>query len=255
MSRLRIAPVLLITALGAAAALAPAHAAGTDSAAPVVATKGTGKASDAVRLALEGPWGSATNGLAIKPADGKPLPLRAEARRQYAANQAAKARGENSFDDTARCLPPGIPRLYTEDGVFRIAIGERLAGMYFDTNHLFRLITMNKPHFEAIAPGYQGQAVGHWEGNTLVLDSNQFNDATLLDDTGLPHSDQLQLRERLSVGADGKLHIAMTITDPKTFTRPFVTNFVFEKHIGALPTEDYCLQRRGLLPKSDAGAH
>lgn len=247
MSARRIAASLALFALGSCFCLDPAIAATSGKAATSKVAK---QPSDAVRLSFEGPWAMASKGQSLMSADGKPLPLRPSARKLFAANQAAKARGENSFDDTARCLPPGIPRLYTQDGVFRIIIGERLGGMYFDTNHLFRLITMNKPHFEAIAPGYQGQAVGHWEGSTLVLDSTMFNDSTLLDDSGLPHSDELHLLERLTVSTDGKLHIAMTLTDPKSFTRPFVSNFVFDKHAGELPTEDYCLKRRGLLPQS-----
>ncbi|MFT3905639.1 MAG: hypothetical protein QM718_04975 [Steroidobacteraceae bacterium] len=206
--------------------------------------------ADSVVVAFEGPWSLSGAAQSLKTVEGQEPPLRPAARKIYAKNQAERKQGRNSFDPVARCLPAGIPRLYTQPGAFRMAIGDRFAGMFFETQHNFRMITMYKGHFEAIAPGYLGQAVGHWEGSTLVVDTDQFNDITLLDDAGLPHSDELHLVERMTVPADGKLHIAVTVTDPKTFTKPFTSEFVFEKQPGKLLKEDYCLERQGLIAKN-----
>jgi hypothetical protein len=205
--------------------------------------------TEAVALSFEGPWSLSGAAKPLLTSDGKPAPLRPAAQRIYAHNMAEKKLGRNSYDPLSRCLPAGIPRLYSQPGLFRMVIGNRYTGMLFETQHVFRIITMYRSHFEAIAPGYQGQAVGRWEGNTLVVDSNQFNDVTLLDDAGMPHSEDLHLVERLTVPADGKLHIAMTITDPKTFTKSFTTQYVFDKHAGELLKEDYCLQRQGMKTK------
>jgi hypothetical protein len=217
----------------------------------VLAAPGVADASpsDAVALSFEGPWVLAGPSKPLTSGDGKPLPLRAAAQKTYVRNIADKKAVRNGFDPLSRCLPAGIPRLYSQPNPFRLVVGTRYVGMLFETQHIFRIVTMYRGHFEAIAPGYQGQAIGHWEGNTLVVDSDQFNDVTLLDDFGLPHSEDLHLVERITVPADGKLHIAMTITDPKTFSKPFTTQFVFEKRTGALLKEDYCLQRMGLKTK------
>ena len=202
--------------------------------------------SDAVLISFEGPWALSTPSETLKTIDGKPLPLLPDAKKIYEQNQALKKQGKDSFDPLSKCLPAGMTRLYNEGAPFRMAIGDRFAGMFFQTQHLFRIITMYKGHFEAIAPAYMGQAVGTWDGNTLVVDTDNFNDMTLLDDAGLPHSDELHMVERISVPADGKLHIEMTLTDPKTFSKPVKTEFVFDKKPGQQFTEDYCLQRKGL---------
>lgn len=209
---------------------------------------GTVAPAESVITSFEGPWALPEAGKPLRTSDGKAPPLRPAAQKIYAEHMAERSKGNNGYDPLARCLPPGIPRLYTQPGIFRIAIGSRFAGMYFEAQHLFRVITLYRGHFEAIAPGYQGQAIAHWEGSTLVIDSDQFNDVTLLDDAGMPHSDELHVVERLTVPADGKLHLVMTITDPKTFTKPFTAQFVFDKHAGELLKEDYCLRRSGLLP-------
>lgn len=206
--------------------------------------------SNAVLASFEGPWVLSTSSATLKTSDGKDLPLLSAAKKIYQQNQAEKKQGKNSFDPLARCLPAGITRLYNQGAPFRMAIGDRFAGMFFESQHLFRVITMYKGHFEAIAPGYLGQAVGKWDGNILVVDTDQFNDATLLDDAGLPHSDELHVVERIAVPTDGKLHIAMTITDPKTFSKPFKTEFVFDKQADRQFKEDYCLQRQGLIAKN-----
>lgn len=206
--------------------------------------------STAVLERFEGPWALSGPPKPLMTTAGKEPPLRSGAKSTYLHNQALRKHGDTRFDPITRCLPAGIPRLYSQPGAFRLAIGNRLAGMYFENHHLFRVITMYKGHFEAIGPGYEGQAVGHWDGNTLVLDTNQFNDVTLLDDAGMPHSEDLHIVERLTVPADGKLHIAMTISDPKTFTRPFDSELVFDKQPGKLLSEDYCLQRVGLIGKN-----
>lgn len=206
--------------------------------------------AESVVTRFEGPWVASAVNQFLKTSEGKALPLLPAAKKVYEQNQAQLQQGKNSIDPLARCLPAGIPRLYGQSGPFRMAIGDRFAGMFFETQHLFRVITMYKGHFEAIAPGYLGQAVGKWDGNALVVDTDQFNDATLLDDAGLPHSDELHLVERISVPADGKLHIAMTITDPKTFSKSFKTEFVFDKQADRQFKEDYCLQRQGLISKN-----
>ena len=232
---------VVVEAVVLCVSLACAHSA---TAAPTTAAP-----SEAVALSFEGPWSLSGPAQPLMTSDGKPAPLRPAAQKVYASNMAEKKAGKNAFDPLSRCLPAGIPRLYDQPGLIRLVVGSRYVGMLFETQHVFRIITMYRGHFEAIAPGYQGQAIGHWEGNTLVVDSNQFNDVTLLDDAGMPHSEDLHLVERITVPADGKLHIAMTITDAKTFTKPFTTQFVFERHAGALLKEDYCLQRQGLKTK------
>jgi hypothetical protein len=79
--------------------------------------------------------------------------------------------------------------------------------------------TDGRPHRSGIEPSYYGDSVGKWDGDTLVIDTVNFNGRTRLDTIGHPHSDQLHLVQRLSRPDFGHIVHEMIIDDPKTFTR------------------------------------
>ena len=68
---------------------------------------------------------------------------------------------------------------------------------------------------------YLGHSVGHWEGDTLVVDSLGFNEATWLDRAGHPHTDQLHVTERISRPVKNTLHFEATVDDPGAYTKPW----------------------------------
>ena len=70
-------------------------------------------------------------------------------------------------------------------------------------------------------PAYFGYSVGHWDGDTFVVETAGFNDRTGLDIAGHRHSDELRVTERFRRKDFGHLDIEMTFDDPKTYTRPF----------------------------------
>ncbi len=66
-----------------------------------------------------------------------------------------------------------------------------------------------------------GDSIGHWEGNTLVVESVNFNDSTWLDRTGVPHSESLRVVERIRLVDDDRLEIDITMHDPVAFVEPW----------------------------------
>ena len=70
-------------------------------------------------------------------------------------------------------------------------------------------------------PAFLGYSVGHWEGNSFVVETAGFNDKTSLDGMGHPHSDALHLTERFHRRDFGHLDVEMTFDDPQIYTRPF----------------------------------
>jgi hypothetical protein len=70
-------------------------------------------------------------------------------------------------------------------------------------------------------PSFKGYSVGHWEGDTLVVESTGFNGRNWLDVMGHPHSEELLLTERFRRTSFGRLEIEQTVTDPKAFAKPF----------------------------------
>jgi len=76
-------------------------------------------------------------------------------------------------------------------------------------------------HKEAPADSWMGWSNGHWEGETLVVDTTGFNDSTWFDRAGNFHSEALHVVERITAGSPDHLLYEATIEDPNVFTRPW----------------------------------
>jgi hypothetical protein len=74
---------------------------------------------------------------------------------------------------------------------------------------------------------WMGDSIGKWEGDTLVAYTVSFNDKTLLDRVGHPHSDALHLLERIRRMDPDSLEIDITIDDPKAYTKPWGAKLIF----------------------------
>jgi hypothetical protein len=88
--------------------------------------------------------------------------------------------------------------------------------------HVWRQIfTDGRPHPKDPNPSWLGDSIGHWEDDTLVIDTIAQNGLTWIDAAGIPASDQLHVAERIRRPDLGHLEIEHIIEDPKTFTRPW----------------------------------
>jgi hypothetical protein len=117
------------------------------------------------------------------------------------------------------CLPPGVPRIYIQPFLFEIVQtpGRVLELFEFD-HHIRQIFTDGREHPKDPDLTWMGNSIGHYEGDTLVIDTIGFNDRTWIDRGGLPHSDQLHLIERIRRLSRDALEIKFTIDDPKTYT-------------------------------------
>lgn len=198
---------------------------------------------------LSGVWQIVGASKTLHTVDGRAPPLLPQAQAIYQQHIKARTAGDTSDDPIAKCLPPGIPRLLLQSMPFRIVQQPNLIAMVFQWNHLDRLIYFDIGHFEAVAPAYLGQSVGQWQGNTLVVDTNGFNAESLLDDSGLPHSDALHLIEHYSLRDGGRaLDDRITIDDPQTFAGSWETILHFARKSVRVRDDDYCLGRIGAEP-------
>ncbi|HEX5430383.1 MAG TPA: hypothetical protein VFW83_00345 [Bryobacteraceae bacterium] len=126
-------------------------------------------------------------------------------------------------DPEARCLPPGVPRLSTTPYPFRIMQTPKLTLIVYEGGaHVWRQIfTDGRKHSDDPNPSWLGESIGHWEGDTLVVDTIGFNGKTWLDESGLPTTESLHVIERFSRPDLGHLEIQNTIDDPKAYTKPW----------------------------------
>jgi hypothetical protein len=169
---------------------------------------------------LTGVWQITGHVGAVKTTDGGSPPLTAAARAVYDAHRKAAAKGDFSFDGTRRCLPPGLPRLMLMHEPFEILQRDKIVYFVYQVNRLPRRAYLNEALPTDVDPHYLGYSVARWDAGTLVVESAGFDDSTLLDNVGLPHSEELHLTERYQLSADGKhLRLIYTVDDPKTFTK------------------------------------
>src|SRR5262249_30172594 len=94
---------------------------------------------------------------------------------------------------------------------------------FFEWNHVWRTIwTDGRKLPEDPDPTWYGYSVGHWDGDTLVVQSTGFDDRTWLDQYGHPFSSDMRLEERWRRAGD-TLEMTLTVTDPETYTKPWVS--------------------------------
>ena len=171
----------------------------------------------------------------IQPVNGGDPPYKPEAMATYKKNMAAIAAG--SLDDRARsyCVPDGVPRVLQSPYPFEIVQVPQRGELYllYEINHMIRRVDMQKPlapekELQDL-PFFAGHSAGHWEGDTLVIETAGFNDTSFLDNSGAPHSDQLRTVERIRKIDNGKaLEDVVTIHDPVVFTRDWSARFVYQ---------------------------
>jgi len=175
-------------------------------------------------------WATTYSPKLLVPGGGEP-PLNDKGRAAYQKNMAGLKDG--SVIDKARrvCTPDGVPRVLATPYPFEIfQVPADQVTFLYEMNHQSRTVMMDKPlpALESLItePLYNGHSVAHWEGDTLVVQSIGFNDRTFLDATGLPHSDEMLVTERLRKTGD-QLEDVVTIHDPEFYSRDWQTRFVY----------------------------
>ena len=163
---------------------------------------------------------------------GGDLPLTAMGKEAYAKIQAGLKSGEITDVSRKFCVPDGVPRAMASPYPFEIIHdpADQIT-MVHELNHQIRVIFMDKPlpTFQQVVavPYYNGHSVGHWEGDTLVVQTTGFHEKTFLDATGAPHTDMLLTTERIRKTSATELEDVITIHDPDYYTRDFQVRYVY----------------------------
>ena len=130
-------------------------------------------------------------------------------------------------DPQGNCDPLGIPRLLFYGGTTAIEIlqtPDRVVE-FFEWMHVWRTIwTDGRPLPSDPDPTWLGYSVGKWDGDTFVVDSTGFDEKTWLDHFGNPHSDTMRLQERYRRVDRDNLQLMLTLTDPKMYAQPWVSD-------------------------------
>ncbi|MFI4914456.1 MAG: nuclear transport factor 2 family protein [Steroidobacterales bacterium] len=205
------------------------------------------------RQALQGTWLIEQPVYTAKTVDGQLPPLTSDGQTLYQQHLDARRAGDATFDDTAWCGSAGIPRLMLMDYPFQIVLQPNdTIFFYYEWNRWQRLIYMTHDKVSPIGTSSMGSAAGHWEGDSLVILSNGFREDSLIDGAGLPHSDKLQVTERLHLIAPDVLEDRIRIEDPAYYTQPWDMRASYRRRpVHTTLPEDVCLDRAADGPPAD----
>jgi hypothetical protein len=141
-------------------------------------------------------------------------------------------RDNHIFDDPqGHCAPSGIPRqTYTPFG-FQILQPRGSVVILYEAEHAYRAIrTDGGAHIPSTIKLWQGDAIGHWEGNTLVVDSTNYNGRTWFDMAGNFTTDSLHVIERYTPVDADTVQYEARIEDPTIYTKPWTMVFPLKRN-------------------------
>ncbi len=195
-------------------------------------------------------WGALFKGRAA----AKPKLTPAAQARYDAYLAKIKADGPDQYDQI-HCIPPGMPGVMQEPFPIEILYSPGRVTIFTEAySQVRRIYTDGRPLPADPDPFFNGNSVGHWEGDTLVIASTGFSLETHLV-PGLDHSDKMRVDERIWLDKPGQLFDEMSITDPETLTEPFVIRVAY-KLDNAFPLREYvCAENNHLITGENGGAN
>jgi len=204
--------------------------------------------------ALERPDAPPGRRLIVDPQDGK-LPMLPWA----VAEKVSRNLTERGYDDpTAHCFPQGVPRsMYIPQGVELIQTSDYIVFLFERMS--WRIVPLDgRPHLPDTMRLWQGDSVGHWEGDTLVVDTANLNGKTWLGEGGEIVSHAEHVVERFTPTDSDTLQYEAIVTDPIVYTRPWTMAFPMKREKfdlieAACHEEDHDLPHLKALKDAAAG--
>jgi hypothetical protein len=150
--------------------------------------------------------------------------------------------GKNQQTNTANCEPPGMPQIMTQPYPVEFLFTPGKVTVAIEAySQMRRIYTDGRPHADDPDPTYQGDSIGHWEGETLVVDSIGFIPTSLIM-PGIGHSDEMRIEERIRKVSPDTMEIRTTIIDPKALTEPWTATRTYKRHTDWELKEYICAQ-------------
>ena len=158
-----------------------------------------------------------------------------------------KANAENAIKEkdpfwpATTCYPFGPTALLQPQPVIFLQEPDKII-IDYERDHQVRHVYLNVPHSKNPKPSWYGESVGHYEGDTLIVDTIGFNAKAFLDRYGAPYSEQLHMIERYKVSPDGRnMQVDVTYDDPKAYKQSWDALIRYRKG-QVLPTEEACAE-------------
>jgi len=204
---------------------------------------------------LTGVWYSGSSGdLSKSTLPGQEMILTPYGKQRYDTVDHAK-------DPDTYCLPQGPGRQLMSAHPMMIVQRPDVIAFLSESQRVFRLAYLDgRGHPEDLDdyPEWTGSSIGHWQGQTLVLDTRGINERTWIDTSGHEHSKQLHMTERFTLSSRNVLEYVTIYEDPVFFEKPFTIKRVFKRQVGDRIMDQACMENekdiKSLVPTiGDAG--
>jgi len=167
------------------------------------------------------------------PADIPPPPLKPQFKPDWEAKRKkiaeANARGEPIANDYTACRPDGMPTMMQAMFPMEVVTNKRQMTIIQEAYNQVRRIYFDEtlPPIEDAEPGFWGHSSGHWEGDTLVVDTIGIKDYVMFRD--VPHSANMRIHERMRMLDANHFENVVTVTDPEYLEKPWTWTWIYQR--------------------------
>lgn len=169
-----------------------------------------------------------------------------------AYNESIRENGPNQ-EAQAQCLPPGVPSVMQQPYPIELLFTPGRVTLITEAyTQVRRIYTDGRALPEDPDLFFNGNSIGHWEGDELIVESTGFNLKTTIA-AGVGHSEHMRIDERIYLEGPGLLIDEMTISDPEVLTEPFVVRIAF-KPDNEYPMREYVCAENNRLQSGEHGA-
>jgi hypothetical protein len=213
----------------------------------------------------------------FQPVDGAPAPSRSDPAHPYVTNQDFRLHGtqptfrvadlthpnikpwakelmkrENDkvlaggigYTPRSSCMPAGVPLFLmfpVAEPLYFLQTPKQVT-MIFAGDAQVRRVYLDVPHSKTPKPSWYGESVGHYEGDTLVIDTIGMNAKTYVDNYRTPHTEKLHVVERWKLADDKTLQVTLTVDDPDTFNAPWQATHRYRRIQRPATYEEVCAE-------------
>jgi hypothetical protein len=190
------------------------------------------------------PCGNEIGGSVLGGNLGRNLPGNTLPYQPWAAKLFEQRHADLSRDDPhVRCLPDNPPRSWTLPHLTKAIHTPKLLVLLYEVNAMYRQIFIDgRPQPKEPNPTWNGYSTAHWEGDTLVVQTEGFRDSLWIDTWGSPMSDAAKMTEKIRRPNFGSLEIELTIDDPKVYTKPFTVTLSESLEADTDLVDEFCLE-------------
>lgn len=167
------------------------------------------------------------------------MPAQPQLTPEYAAKAKETTAARAEDNQSANCLPPGLPAIMGQPYPVELLMTPGQLTIVIEAYTQVRHIYTDGRKFEDPDPSFNGSSTGHWEGDTLVVESVGFEQVPR--GINFPYSEKMKITERFRLSDPETLNIETTITDPLALTQPYpLGNRVFKRHRSWTVAEYVC---------------